>query len=447
MPDLASFARVIALAPAAPALGALVIALLLTSPRHATERLVAQVAQAALWTAVVGVLGGLIGWAFAPPGPLELNFGSWYAGAGYDFRFDLILDGTSAAVASLICLLLLATSRFSIGYLHREPGFIRFFLLTLLFGAGMQTLVLAGNLELLFVGWEIVGMTSVLLVAFFHERSGPVKAATRVMVTYRLCDVGLLAAGVSLHRWLHTSDWLAAPQAALAAGPGGWPATFVGLALVFAAMGKSAQFPVGGWLPRAMEGPTASSAVFYGGLSVHAGVYLLLRAAPLLEHSLAAHGMMIAIGSITAVMAGLSSQVSADAKSAVAYATASQVGLMFVEIGLGFYTLATVHLIVHALLRYYQFLRTPSALQDALARRAALGRTEADEGAVRWENVGLRTRRYVYRMAIERFDVEIALERYVVRPVLALSRWLDRVETRLLALHGEQARDPKGGRR
>src|SRR5690606_8034380 len=102
-------------------------------------------------------------------------------------------------------------------------------------------------------------------------------------------------------------------------------------------------------------------------------------------------------------------------------------------IGLGFYTLATMHLIAHAMRRYYQFLRTPSALQDALARRAALGRTEADEGAMRWETIGLRTRRYVYRLALERFDVEIALERFVVRPVLALSRWLDGLETRLLA--------------
>ncbi|MDC0673112.1 proton-conducting transporter transmembrane domain-containing protein [Nannocystis radixulma] len=438
--DFFSLAHVIALAPAAPALGALVITLLL-APRLGSERLVAKVAQTALWLGFVGLLVGLVGWALGPAGPLQLGFGSWYSGAGYDFRIDLVVDGRSAAVSALVSLLLLATSQFSIGYLHREPGFNRFFLLMLLFGAGMQTLVLAGNLELLFVGWEIVGMTSVLLVGFFHERQGPVKAATRVLVTYRLCDIGLLTAGVSLHRWLHTSDWLGAAHAAESMT---WPATFVGLSLVFAAMGKSAQFPLGGWLPRAMEGPTASSAVFYGSLSVHAGVYLLLRAAPLLEHSLAAQIMMIVVGAITAVISAMSSQASPDAKSALSYATASQVGLMFVEIGFGLYTIATIHLVAHAMLRYYQFLRTPSALQDALARRAALGRTEADEGAVRWEALNLRTRRYVYRMAIERFDVEIALERYVVRPVMALSRRLDRLESRLLALHGESER---GGRR
>lgn len=439
MPDLSSFARIIGLVPAAPAIGALVIALLLLFPQRATERFVATIAQTALWGSFVALLVGIAGWAVSGDGPQSLYFGSWFEGAGYQFRIDLLVDGLSASVSLLVSLLLLATSKFSINYLHREPGYVRFFLLTLLFGAGMQTLVLAGNLELLFVGWEIVGMTSVLLVGFFHERLGPVKAATRVLVTYRLCDVGLLLAGIALHRWLHTSDWLAAEQAA-AVTP--WPATFVALGLVVGAMGKSAQFPVGGWLPRAMEGPTASSAVFYGGLSVHAGVYLLLRAAPLLEHSPTARVAMIVIGAATAVITALASQVSADAKSGVAFATASQVGLMFVECGLGLYTLATLHLIAHALLRYYQFLRTPSVLQDAIGRRAALGRTAADEGAERWEALPVGTRRYLYRMAIERFDVEIALERYVVRPVLALSRWFDTIETRMLALH---AREPAPG--
>lgn len=435
LPDPALLVHALALAPAAPAVGALAIALLLLSPRLATERMVARIAQTALWGSFIGVIAGITAWASGSAPSHELALGSWYSGGGYDFRIDFIVDGLSASVSLLVSLLLLATSRFSINYLHREPGYVRFFLLMLLFAAGMHTLVFAGNLELMFVGWEIVGMTSVLLVGFFHERLGPVKAATRVLITYRLCDVGLLIAGVALHRWLHTSDWLAAPHAA-ASGHYAWSPTFVGLGLVFAAMGKSAQFPVGGWLPRAMEGPTASSAVFYGGLSVHAGVYLLLRAAPLLEHSLTARIVMIVVGLVTAVMAAFSSQVSADAKSAVAWATASQVGLMFVEVGLGLYTLATLHLIAHALLRYYQFLRTPSALQDALARRAALGRTEGDEGAVRWEALGLGTRRYLYRMAIERFDVEIALDRFVVRPVLAVSRWLDRLEAKVLALHG-----------
>jgi NADH-quinone oxidoreductase subunit L len=431
--DVDLLARVVALTPVWPGLGALVIALLLTPRRRPSERLVARIAQGSLWLCFLSALTGVL-LRFVAAGPVDCRLGNWYEAAEYSFPLVFLFDGLSASVSLLTAVLLLITARFSIQYLHRETGFIRFFLLTLCFGAGLQLLILAGSVELLFIGWEFVGMTSVLLVAFFHERSGPVQAAIRVLVTYRLCDIGLLLGGVWLHYWVHTSVWVDAFRLA-GEHPVGLAGTAVALGLVFAAMGKSAQFPVGGWLPRAMEGPTASSAVFYGSLSVHAGVYLLLRAAPLIEASIAARVALVVVGAVTAVMAALSSQVSADAKSAVAYATASQVGLMFVTCGLGFYTLATVHLLAHATLRYYQFLRTPSALQDALARRAALGRTEQDEAAALWEGVGLHRRRFVYRLALERFAVEDILDRTITRPIMFVSRWLGGLENRFLALH------------
>ena len=432
MPDLDLLCLFVALTPVWPVLGAVLIALAMLPRGRPSERLVALVGRVTL---VVSLLGALAGVALRfVSGPVDYRLGDWYHAADVSFPLVFLFDGLSASVSLLIAILLLTTANFSRQYLHREPGFIRFFLLMLIFGAGMHLLVLAGSVELLFIGWEFVGITSVLLVAFFHERAGPVQAAIRVLVTYRLCDIGLLLSGVFLHQWLHTTVWVDTFRGA-ATESAGLSATAVGLGLVFAAMGKSAQFPVGGWLPRAMEGPTASSAVFYGSLSVHAGVFLLLRAAPLIEQSLAARVALVVVGAVTAVMAALSSQVSADAKSAVAYATASQVGLMFVACGLGFYTLATVHLIAHATLRYYQFLRTPSALQDALARRAALGRTEQDEAAALWEGVGLRRRRFIYRLALERFAVEVALDRWITRPIMSLSRWLDGLEHRFLALH------------
>jgi NADH-quinone oxidoreductase subunit L len=423
--------NIVATTPVWPAIGAVLVALI--SPATSSERRIARVTQTVLWLCFASALAGVLLWLLR--GPVDLRLGYWYQAAEYEFPLVLLFDGLSAAMSLLVATLLLATSRFSINYLHREPGYARFFLLMLLFGAGMQLMVLAGSVELLFIGWEFVGMTSVLLVAFFHERAGPVQAAIRVLVTYRICDIGLLLGGVWLHHWLGTTVWSDSFALADGASVGGLPALAVGLSLVFAAMGKSAQFPVGGWLPRAMEGPTASSAVFYGSLSVHAGVYLLLRAAPLIEHSTPARVLLVVVGAVTALISGLSSQVSADAKSAVCYATASQVGLMFVECGLGLYTLATLHLIAHATLRYYQFLRTPSVLQDALGRRAALGRTEQDERAARWENIRLHKRRWMYRLALERFAVETALDRWLTRPIMAVSRGLDRLERRLLALH------------
>ncbi|MBK7830225.1 proton-conducting transporter membrane subunit [Nannocystis sp.] len=430
LPDILSAG--FALAPVWPAIAAIVITALLLLPRRPSEGVVVGITRAAMWLCFASALCGLLLWFTS--GPVDYRVGNWYAAAEYSFPLVLLFDGLSAVMSVFVALMLITTVRFSATYMHNEAGFVRFFLLTLFFAAGMQLLVLGGSVELLFIGWEFVGITSVLLVAFFHERAGPVQAALRVLVTYRVCDIGLLFGGLWLHHWLGTTVWVEA-FAHVGEHPGGIAAVGVALALVFAAMGKSAQFPVGGWLPRAMEGPTASSAVFYGSLSVHAGVYLLIRAAPLIEQSLVARLMLIVIGLTTAVMAALSSQVSADAKSAVAYATATQVGLMFVTCGLGFYTLATVHLVAHATLRYYQFLRTPSALQDALWQQAALGRTESDEAAARWEGVALLRRRALYRLALERFAGEAALDRWIARPVMGVSRYLDGLERRFLALH------------
>lgn len=422
-------------APLLPGCAALLLALLLLRARPPAERTVVRVAQGSLWASLCCVVAGALAYFASGQSPIDVSLGDYYRAGDYGFAVVLRLDALSLTVAPLVAVLLLATSRFSANYLHREPGFIRFFLLTLTFAAGVFLLVLAGSFDVLYIGWEVVGLTSVLLVSFFHERAGPVRAGLRVLVTYRLCDVGLLLGVVWLHLSLHTAAYgdvfraLSQPQGG---GHGAaLPVTAVGLGLTLAAMGKSAQFPVGGWLPRAMEGPTASSAVFYGSLSVHAGVFLLLRAAPLIHQAPLVQVALALIGLTTAVMGALSGQVSADAKSALVYATVSQVGLMFVEIALGLERLAALHLCAHALLRYYQFLRTPSALQDALGRRSALGMTQPDEDASRWEGMGVTGRRFLYRLALERFAVEASLERWLVRPMLAASRRLDRLERAL----------------
>jgi NADH:ubiquinone oxidoreductase subunit 5 (subunit L)/multisubunit Na+/H+ antiporter MnhA subunit len=276
LPDLLSAG--FALAPVWPALAAIVIAFLLL-PGRPSERVVARVTIVAVWLSLVSAACGVL--LCLSHGPVDYRLGNWYEAAEYSFPLVMLFDGLSAAMSAFIAVIVLTTAKFSVTYLHREPGFVRFFVLTLFFAAGMQLLVLAGSAELLFIGWEFVGISSVLLVAFFHERAMPVQAALRVLVTYRVCDIGLLLGAVGLHHWLGTTVW-ADVFARLPQHAGETAGLAVGLALVFAAMGKSAQFPVGGWLPRAMEGPTASSAVFYGSLSVHAGVYLLLRAAPIL---------------------------------------------------------------------------------------------------------------------------------------------------------------------
>lgn len=424
---------VIGLAPAWPAAGAMVVGGLSLRGRALRESTVVRIATVALMLSLLSVVFACGAFAVGGFDPMDVRLGHWFRAGDYGFELAFFVDGSSASVSLLASILLLATSKFSSNYLHREPGFTRFFALTLVFGAGIQLVAIGGSVELVFAGWELVGIASVLLVGFFHERAEPTRAAIRVLVTYRMCDVGLVVAAVLLHQWRHTTLLAELFREGAHAAPSGDAAeraasAVIAIAILVAAMGKSAQFPVGGWLPRAMEGPTASSAVFYGGLSVHAGVFLLARMAPLYANDIGARLAIVAVGATTAAFAAFSGQVSPDAKTALSYATIAQVGLMFVECGLGFPRLALVHLVAHALLRYYQFLRTPSVLQDALDRRSVVGATQGDENARRWEILGIGLRRFLYRLAIERFEVEATLERWIVRPALTLARTCDGLE-------------------
>lgn len=421
------FEQALWMVPAWPLLGAILLGIWRLKSSTPRESAVVAISTGTLALSLASTLVAVASFVGQGGRSLQPELGAWFRAEGLGFPLILLGDGLSLTCSLLASVLLLATSKFSKNYLHREPSFTRFFLLMLCFGSGLQLLLLSGSLDLLFAGWEVVGLTSVLLVAFFWERTGPVRAAIRLLITYRICDVGLLLAALMLHHQRHTTVFRDLFQEhPVLTEP--WVASLVGLGLVLGAMGKSAQFPVGGWLPRAMEGPTASSAVFYGALSLHAGVFLLLRMDPLFQQIPTIRVVLIFVGVITALMASLSGQVSADAKSSLAYATAAQVGLMFVECGLGWPRLALVHLVAHTLLRYYQFLRTPSVLQDALGRRAALQTMGAGEPHSLWEQLRPTTRRFLYRLAIERFEVEASLERWIARPSLLLSNKLDWLE-------------------
>lgn len=356
--------------------------------------------------------------------------GTWFELDHYAFQLSFRLDSTSAPIALMAAAITLVMARFSSPYLHREPGFQRFFGLLGVFASGMQVLLLAGSFDLLFVGWELVGITSVLLIAFFHERKAATRAALRAFVSYRIGDAGLLFAAALMHHELGTSELGAVGEAAAGTGPvalGAGTQLVLGLALLLAAMGKASQLPFA-WLPRAMEGPTPSSALFYGALSVHAGVYLLLRAEPLLDRSPLLRVCVVLVGVAGALYGTLSARVQADVKTVLALASMTQVAVMFIEVGLGLTTLARVHLAGHALVRSYQLLRAPSALAEA-EKLALLPRREALLDRLLPPSIATR----LYRHAMERFHVESAQERFVVGPIMALSRWLDELERGFVA--------------
>jgi NADH-quinone oxidoreductase subunit L len=364
------------------------------------------------------------------PGTTDLHStASPHAPQHFHFALKFVFDRLSVPFVTLTFLLCGTISAFASKYLHREPGYNRFFLLYALFAMGMVMTSLAETIETLFVGWEFVGISSALLVAFFQERQNPVRNGLRVWSVYRLSDAALLLAAVALHHLRGEGDF----AAALGGGP--WPegqavlsstqALVVGLLLLVAAAGKSALIPFCGWLPRAMEGPTPSSAIFYGSLSVHLGAFLLLRISPLLELSPVLSATVVALGLSTALLAALVGPVQTDIKSALAFASLTQVGLIVAEIGLGFRYLALIHILGHACLRTLQFLRASSLLQDYLGLENAIGQRLPAESAVGVRLAPVTIGPWLYRLALERGYLDAWLNDYIARPVLEALRWCD----------------------
>ncbi|MEZ6127876.1 MAG: proton-conducting transporter membrane subunit [Planctomycetaceae bacterium] len=364
--------------------------------------------------------------------PLEI--GNWVAIPQQHFHFHLklVFDRLSVPFVILSFVLCGTIGAFASRYLHREPGFYRFFLCYAFFLLGMVISTLAGTIETLFLGWELVGLSSALLVAFFHDRLNPVRNGLRVWTVYRIADAAFLLAALSLHNLTGAGDFDGLM------GTGAWPeghatitesnALLVGLLLLVAAAGKSALIPFSGWLPRAMEGPTPSSAVFYGSLSVHLGAFLLLRVSPILEVSVVLSGIVVLVGMTSAVFGALTARVQTDIKSALAFASLTQVGIIVAEIGLGLRYIALIHIIGHACLRTLQLLRAPSLLHDYHSMENAIGSHLPHRKSL-WERVlNVRIRHWFYRFALERGYLDAVLDEYIVRPFCATFRWCNRME-------------------
>ncbi len=419
----------LAIAIFAPALATLTTATLMVAGRAREENVVAisRLAFLASFAATVAIATVVV-----RDGARELTTGVWFEAGHHAFHVRFLLDPLSAMMSVLTAGACSLIGHFSVTYLHGERGHARFYLLLDLFTVGMLLIVTAGSIDLLFVGWEIVGITSALLIGFFHERPTPVRNGLRAFATYRCCDVALLVGIIMLHHYAHETGMHVEPGRWAAGLPAvtGTGATVVGLALMLGAMGKSAQAPVGGWLPRAMEGPTPSSAIFYGALSIHAGVYLLIRAQPVFERSPVASGALIAVGAVTAITATLTGRVQSDVKTTLAYATMTQVGLMFIELGLHLPTVAALHLLGNAVLRCWQLLRAPAILHELHEVHGALEH-ELETGRLldRIERkLPGRIGAWLYLRALDRFYFESLAERFLVRPFFALARALARLD-------------------
>lgn len=356
-------------------------------------------------------------WVAAGSTPVSTTLGALYTNAHYTLSFDFYFDRLSAVFLCIATVMTALVFIFSRTYMHRESGFKRFYTTLFLFFIGLMLIIMSGNFEMLFVGWEVIGITSILLIAFYRDRFLPARNALKVFSVYRIADAFLLAAIWYGHhifeKSLHFSEFSAA------VAHHGNDLAILGLLLLVAALIKSAQFPFSYWLPRAMEGPTTSSAIFYGALSVHMGLFLLLRTFPLWEGSLWLRITIAVFGLMTAIIASSITRVQSSAKTQIAYASITQIGIMFIEVAAGLHWLALLHFISNASLRTYQLLISPSVVSYLVHDQFFSFVLPAQR--IKNNFLG-KIRATLYVLSIKEWNMNSIVSNYVWRPLKTIGR-------------------------
>jgi NADH-quinone oxidoreductase subunit L len=274
-----------------------------------------------------------------------------------DFRF--LVDPLSSTMTLFVTGIATLISLYAIGYMHGDERFSRFFAYMCLFVAAMLVLVLGSSFLMTFMGWEGVGLCSYLLVSFWFERDTAAVAGKKAFITNRVGDFGFMLAMFLIFEKMGTLNYAALPSAALLPQSA---VTAIALLLFVGAMGKSAQLPLHIWLPDAMEGPTPVSALIHAATMVTAGVFLLVRAHVFFDVSDHAATVVAWFGAITALFAATVALVQNDIKKVLAYSTISQLGYMFLAIGVGSYTGAIFLMIAHAFFKALLFLGAGSVI-------------------------------------------------------------------------------------
>lgn len=365
--------------------------------------------------------------------PIYLKDIDIFKTTGYEFYLDFCFDKISLMYLFVGCVLTFLVTIYSRVYLHREDGYKRFFNTLLLFYLGYSITVLSGNLETLFIGWEILGICSFLLIAFYRTRFLPVRNAVKVFTVYRVGDVGLiLAMWMSHHLWhqnisfaqLHHDELVHAElQEHSIIG------IFISLMILITAAAKSAQLPFSSWLPRAMEGPTPSSAIFYGSLSVHIGAFLLLRTFELWENQYIVRVLIVLLGICTSIVASLISRVQSSVKSQIAYSSVAQIGIIFIEVALGLEDIALIHFAGNAFLRTYQLLVSPSVASYLIREQFYNFHPREHTIEDTWPK---RLEHSIYILSLKEFNLDLFIAEYLWNPLKKIGRKLDFLHLRSL---------------
>ena len=287
---------------------------------------------------------------------------SWIVAGRFDVSIGILVDELTAIMLMVVSTVGFMVHIYSIGYMKGDEGYYRFFAYLNLFMFSMYMLVLADNYLLLYVFWEAVGLCSYLLISFWYHKKSAAYAGTKAFLVNRVGDFGFGLGIMLLFVSLGTLSYTGVFSQAEAGAIGGATLTAVCLLLFMGAMGKSAQFPLHVWLPDAMEGPTPVSSLIHAATMVNAGVYMVARSSPLFSQSETAMIVVAVVGGFTAIFAASIGLVQNDIKKVLAYSTISQLGYMFMALGVGAWTAGMFHLVAHGFFKGLLFLCSGSVI-------------------------------------------------------------------------------------
>lgn len=382
------------------------------------ERIIANIAIATSFLQLIMLIVFSIFWYINGALILDIKQVTLLTTPEFDFFIDFFFDTISLVFLFVGCILTLLVSVFSKYYIHREEGFKRYFNNVQLFFLGYSIVVVAGNFETLFLGWEMIGITSFLLISFYRNRYLPVKNAMKVVSLYRLGDVFLiLAMWLSHHLWhgnISFAQMLDFTKTAELIQNHQVLATFIGISIIVGAAIKSAMYPFSSWVARAMEGPSSSSAIFYGSLSIHLGAFLLLRTFPFWQHLVVIKIIIILLGLLTSLICNSIAQAQPTVKTQIAYASITQIGIIFIEIALGFHQLALFHFAGNAFFRTYQILVSPSVLNYLIHNQFFTGVSKKIKLNSKLSNT-------FYMLSIKEYNMDGTLFKYFWLPFKKLS--------------------------
>ena len=317
------------------------------------------------WIAVPALVGSFIVscavFARVASGPsFSATLFTWIVAGDFETSVTALVDPLTGVMLLVVTGVGTLIHLYSVGYMHDDPGYARYFAYLNLFVFSMTMLVLAGNFLLLYVFWEAVGLCSYLLIGFWYTRESAAAAGKKAFIVNRVGDFGFGLAIMWIWTVFGTLDYAGVFKGAETLAPA--TATGIALLLFMGACGKSAQVPLHVWLPDAMEGPTPVSALIHAATMVTAGVYMVARSHVIFERSGVALDVVLWIGVITAVFAATVGLVQTDIKRVLAYSTVSQLGYMFAALGLGAYAAGIFHLVTHAFFKALLFLGAGSVI-------------------------------------------------------------------------------------